>query len=101
MISRVTPALQEGPAFRPADRLENCLSSVAFPAVQAALSTILCVCSLLFVNLYMTQRNHRCHQLTWQGTTPLMQKEQRKRKVPTLKLQLDYALCHISEDTRY
>ncbi|ETN73044.1 hypothetical protein NECAME_04352 [Necator americanus] len=55
MISRVTPALQEGPAFRPADRLENCLSSVAFPAVQAALSTILCVCSLLFVNLYMTQ----------------------------------------------
>ncbi|KJH42737.1 patched family protein [Dictyocaulus viviparus] len=46
-------SLQEGPTSRPADRLANCLSSVAFPAVQAALSTILCVCSLLFVNLYM------------------------------------------------
>ncbi|KHJ83314.1 hypothetical protein OESDEN_16989 [Oesophagostomum dentatum] len=48
-------SLQEGPASRPADRLANCLSSVAFPALQAALSTILCVCSLLFVNLYMAQ----------------------------------------------
>ncbi|KAL6731989.1 hypothetical protein Aduo_002801 [Ancylostoma duodenale] len=48
-------SLQEGPTSRPADRLANCLSSVAFPAVQAALSTILCVCSLLFVNLYMAQ----------------------------------------------
>ncbi|VDL74669.1 unnamed protein product [Nippostrongylus brasiliensis] len=46
-------SIQEGPTSRPADRLANCLSSVAFPAVQAALSTILCVCSLLFVNLYM------------------------------------------------
>uniref|UniRef100_A0A7I4XV90 SSD domain-containing protein n=1 Tax=Haemonchus contortus TaxID=6289 RepID=A0A7I4XV90_HAECO len=46
-------SLQEGPTSRPADRLANCLSSVAFPAVQAALSTILCVCSLMFVNLYM------------------------------------------------
>ncbi|KAE9421699.1 hypothetical protein Angca_003119, partial [Angiostrongylus cantonensis] len=46
-------SLQEGPMSRPADRLTNCLSSVAFPALQAALSTILCVCSLLFVNLYM------------------------------------------------
>lgn len=40
---------------RPADRLANCLSSVAFPALQAAVSTILCVCSLLFVNLYMAE----------------------------------------------
>ncbi|KAK6047459.1 patched family protein, partial [Cooperia oncophora] len=46
-------SFQEGPTSRPADRLANCLSSVAFPAVQAALSTILCVCSLMFVNLYM------------------------------------------------
>ncbi|KAH7689537.1 Protein PTR-23 [Aphelenchoides avenae] len=36
------------------DKLANCLSSVAFPALQAALSTILCVCSLLFVKLYMS-----------------------------------------------
>ncbi|PIO70614.1 patched family protein [Teladorsagia circumcincta] len=49
----ISIAFQEGPTSRPADRLANCLSSVAFPAVQAALSTILCVCSLMFVNLYM------------------------------------------------
>uniref|UniRef100_A0A1I7XPR2 SSD domain-containing protein n=1 Tax=Heterorhabditis bacteriophora TaxID=37862 RepID=A0A1I7XPR2_HETBA len=48
-------SIQEGPTSRPADRLANCLSSVAFPAVQAALSTILCVSSLLFVNLYMAE----------------------------------------------
>ncbi|KAK6764395.1 hypothetical protein RB195_024644 [Necator americanus] len=32
------------------------------------------------------KRNHRRHQLTWRGTTPLTPKEQRKRKMPTLKL---------------
>ncbi|CAD6196313.1 unnamed protein product [Caenorhabditis auriculariae] len=48
-------SIQEGPLSRPSSRLANCLSSVAFPALQAALSTILCVCSLLFVNLYMAE----------------------------------------------
>lgn len=38
----------------PEAKLVNCLSSVAFPAVQAGVSTILCVCSLLFVKLYMS-----------------------------------------------
>ncbi|CAJ0570413.1 unnamed protein product, partial [Mesorhabditis spiculigera] len=47
--------VQHGPTATPADRLSNCLSSVAFPALQAALSTILCVCSLLFVNIYMAE----------------------------------------------
>ncbi|KAK6762429.1 hypothetical protein RB195_023230 [Necator americanus] len=36
------------------------------------------------------KNNHRRHQLTWQGTTPLTPEQQRKRKMPTLKLQLDY-----------
>ncbi len=35
------------------ERLANCLSSVAFPAVQAATSTILCVSSLIFAGIYM------------------------------------------------
>ncbi|PAV69628.1 hypothetical protein WR25_25042 [Diploscapter pachys] len=48
-------SIQEGPLSTPSDRLANCLSSVAFPAVQAALSTMLCVSSLLFVNLYMAE----------------------------------------------
>uniref|UniRef100_A0A914KSB8 SSD domain-containing protein n=1 Tax=Meloidogyne incognita TaxID=6306 RepID=A0A914KSB8_MELIC len=39
----------------PEMKLVNCLSSVAFPALQAALSTIFCVCSLLFVKLYMAE----------------------------------------------
>ncbi|KAK6744135.1 hypothetical protein RB195_011069 [Necator americanus] len=33
------------------------------------------------------------HQLTWQGSTLLTPKEQRKRKMRTLKLQLDYVLA--------
>ncbi|EFO26055.2 hypothetical protein LOAG_02430 [Loa loa] len=36
-------------------RLGNCLTSVGFPAVQAALSTILCVYSLWFAGIYMSQ----------------------------------------------
>ncbi|KAK6763203.1 hypothetical protein RB195_023786 [Necator americanus] len=36
--------------------------------------------------------NHRRHQLTLQETTILTPEEQRKRKMPTLKLQLDYDL---------
>ncbi|CAI5439803.1 unnamed protein product [Caenorhabditis angaria] len=48
-------SIQEGPMSPPSSRLANCLSSVAFPALQAAVSTILCVCSLLFVNLYMAE----------------------------------------------
>lgn len=39
----------------PQMKLVNCLSSVAFPALQAALSTTFCVCSLLFVQLYMAE----------------------------------------------
>ncbi|KAK0423828.1 hypothetical protein QR680_008352 [Steinernema hermaphroditum] len=35
-------------------RLRHCLSSVGFPALQAALSTNLCVLSLLFVPIYMS-----------------------------------------------
>ncbi|KAK6737138.1 hypothetical protein RB195_019684 [Necator americanus] len=38
------------------------------------------------------KRNHRRHQLTWQGSTLLTPEEQRKRKMWTLKLQLDYTL---------
>ncbi|KAK6737831.1 hypothetical protein RB195_020127 [Necator americanus] len=38
------------------------------------------------------KRNHRRHQLTWQGSTLLTPEEQRKRKMRTLKLQLDYVL---------
>ncbi|KAK6727328.1 hypothetical protein RB195_005179 [Necator americanus] len=39
------------------------------------------------------KRNHRRHQLTWQGSTLLTPEEQRKRKMGTLKLQLDYVLA--------
>ncbi|VDM93730.1 unnamed protein product, partial [Onchocerca ochengi] len=39
----------------PQMRLGNCLTSVGFPALQAALSTILCVCSLWFAGIYMSQ----------------------------------------------
>ncbi|VBB34139.1 unnamed protein product, partial [Acanthocheilonema viteae] len=39
----------------PQARLGNCLTSVGFPAVQAALSTILCVYSLWFSEIYMSQ----------------------------------------------
>ncbi|KAK6760610.1 hypothetical protein RB195_021901 [Necator americanus] len=39
------------------------------------------------------KRNHRRHQLTWQGPTLLTPEEQRKRKMRTLKLQLDYVLA--------
>uniref|UniRef100_A0A0R3RZG2 SSD domain-containing protein n=1 Tax=Elaeophora elaphi TaxID=1147741 RepID=A0A0R3RZG2_9BILA len=39
----------------PQARLGNCLTSVGFPAVQAALSTILCVYSLWFAGIYMSQ----------------------------------------------
>ncbi|KAL3096482.1 hypothetical protein niasHT_029841 [Heterodera trifolii] len=38
---------------QPQAKLVNCLSSVAFPALQAALSTSLCVSSLLLVHLHM------------------------------------------------
>ncbi|VDN95337.1 unnamed protein product [Brugia pahangi] len=39
----------------PQAKLGNCLTSVGFPAVQAALSTILCVYSLWFAGIYMSQ----------------------------------------------
>ncbi|KAK6760337.1 hypothetical protein RB195_021710 [Necator americanus] len=39
------------------------------------------------------KRNHRRHQLTWQGSTLLTPEEQRKRKMRTLKLQLHYVLA--------
>ncbi|KAK6750588.1 hypothetical protein RB195_002518 [Necator americanus] len=39
------------------------------------------------------KRNHRRHQLTWQGSTLLTPEEQRKRKMRTLKLQLNYVLA--------
>ncbi|KAK6729565.1 hypothetical protein RB195_006546 [Necator americanus] len=39
------------------------------------------------------KRNHRRHQLTWQESTLLTPEEQRKRKMRTLKLQLDYVLA--------
>ncbi|KAK6744738.1 hypothetical protein RB195_011452 [Necator americanus] len=39
------------------------------------------------------KRNHRRHQLTWQGSTLLTPEEQRKRKMRTLQLQLDYVLA--------
>ncbi|KAK6762684.1 hypothetical protein RB195_023410 [Necator americanus] len=39
------------------------------------------------------KRNRRRHQLTWQGSTLLTPEEQRKRKMKTLKLQLDYVLA--------
>ncbi|KAK6752544.1 hypothetical protein RB195_003768 [Necator americanus] len=49
------------------------------------------------------KRNHRRHQLTWQGSTLLTPEEQRKWKMRTLKLQLDYfwrgtSLSQISEN---
>ncbi|KAK6764050.1 hypothetical protein RB195_024397 [Necator americanus] len=39
------------------------------------------------------KRNHRRHQLTWQESTLLTPEEQRKRKMRTLKIQLDYVLA--------
>ncbi|KAK6756466.1 hypothetical protein RB195_014715 [Necator americanus] len=36
------------------------------------------------------KRNHRRQQLTWQGSTLLTPEDQRRRKMRTLKLQLDY-----------
>ncbi|KAK6757664.1 hypothetical protein RB195_015463 [Necator americanus] len=39
------------------------------------------------------KRNHRRHQLTWQGSTLSTPEEQRKRKMRTYKLQLDYVLA--------
>ncbi|KAK6763781.1 hypothetical protein RB195_024203 [Necator americanus] len=38
------------------------------------------------------KKNHRRHQLTWQGSTFLTPEEQQKRKMRTLKLQLHYVL---------
>ncbi|KAK6750303.1 hypothetical protein RB195_002339 [Necator americanus] len=46
---------------------------------------------LIFASTF--KRNHRRHQLTWQGSTLLMPEEQRKRKMRTAKLQLDYILA--------
>uniref|UniRef100_A0A915Q434 SSD domain-containing protein n=1 Tax=Setaria digitata TaxID=48799 RepID=A0A915Q434_9BILA len=48
-------ACEKGIYSTPQARLGNCLTSVGFPAVQAALSTTLCVCSLLFSRIYMSQ----------------------------------------------
>uniref|UniRef100_A0AC35U2Z8 SSD domain-containing protein n=1 Tax=Rhabditophanes sp. KR3021 TaxID=114890 RepID=A0AC35U2Z8_9BILA len=45
----------EGDGSNPEMRLANTLSSVAFPAIQAAVSTTCCVCSLLFPKLYMAE----------------------------------------------
>ncbi|KAK6741755.1 hypothetical protein RB195_009554 [Necator americanus] len=39
------------------------------------------------------KRNHRRHLLTWQGSTLSMPEEQCKRKMRTLKFQLDYVLA--------
>ncbi|KAK6762635.1 hypothetical protein RB195_023381 [Necator americanus] len=39
------------------------------------------------------KRTHRHHQFTWQGSTLLTPEEQRRRKMRTLKLQLDYVLA--------
>ncbi|KAK6752199.1 hypothetical protein RB195_003552 [Necator americanus] len=39
------------------------------------------------------KRNHRRHQLTWQESTLLTPEEQRKRKMRTFELQLDYVLA--------
>ncbi|KAK6755869.1 hypothetical protein RB195_014327 [Necator americanus] len=39
------------------------------------------------------KRNHQRNQLTWQGLTLLTPEEQRKRKMRTLKLQLDHVLA--------
>ncbi|VDP55771.1 unnamed protein product [Heligmosomoides polygyrus] len=36
-------------------RLHYCLSSVGFPAIQASISTSLCVLALLLVSIYMSQ----------------------------------------------
>ncbi|KAK6764741.1 hypothetical protein RB195_024899 [Necator americanus] len=41
----------------------------------------------------MFKRNHRRHQLTWEVSTLLTPEEQRKRKMRTLKLQLNYLLA--------
>ncbi|CEF65052.1 Sterol-sensing domain and Patched family-containing protein [Strongyloides ratti] len=47
--------LQEGEDSTPEVRLANCLGSVAFPAIQAGVSTSLCVMSLIFPKLYMAE----------------------------------------------
>uniref|UniRef100_A0A0N4Z0C0 SSD domain-containing protein n=1 Tax=Parastrongyloides trichosuri TaxID=131310 RepID=A0A0N4Z0C0_PARTI len=47
--------LQEGEDSTPEARLGNCLGSVAFPAIQAGISTSLCVMSLIFPKLYMAE----------------------------------------------
>ncbi|KAK6761829.1 hypothetical protein RB195_022787 [Necator americanus] len=39
------------------------------------------------------KKNHRRHQLVWHGSTFFTPEEQRKRKMRTLKLQLDYLLA--------
>ncbi|KAK6761013.1 hypothetical protein RB195_022182 [Necator americanus] len=41
---------------------------------------------------FTSKGNYRRHQLTWQRTTTLALEEQRKRKMPTLKHQIDYVL---------
>ncbi|KAK6763542.1 hypothetical protein RB195_024024 [Necator americanus] len=50
---------------------------------------------LTYVNRRISLRQHdrRRQQLTWQGSTLLTPEEQRKRKMRTLKLQLDYVLA--------
>uniref|UniRef100_A0A0K0G3N3 SSD domain-containing protein n=1 Tax=Strongyloides venezuelensis TaxID=75913 RepID=A0A0K0G3N3_STRVS len=47
--------LQEGEDSTPEVRLANCLGSVAFPAIQAGISTSFCVMSLIFPKLYMAE----------------------------------------------
>uniref|UniRef100_A0A914Z6M2 SSD domain-containing protein n=1 Tax=Panagrolaimus superbus TaxID=310955 RepID=A0A914Z6M2_9BILA len=46
--------VREGHRSDPKVKLASCLSTIAFPAIQAAISMILCVCSLLFVHIYMS-----------------------------------------------
>ncbi|KAH7726786.1 CBN-PTR-12 protein [Aphelenchoides avenae] len=45
----------ENPGASVKERLKYTFSSVGFPAIQASLSTNLCVLSMLFVDLYMSQ----------------------------------------------
>ncbi|KAK6761137.1 hypothetical protein RB195_022269 [Necator americanus] len=42
---------------------------------------------------FMFDRNHRRYHIMWQGSINLTPEEQRKRKIKTLKLQLDYVLA--------
>ncbi|KAK6731212.1 hypothetical protein RB195_007586 [Necator americanus] len=78
------------------EQQSDVLRKYFYPMEQASNNGIRLIDLCEQTNLIITstlKRNHLRRQLTWQGATPLTPEEQRKRKMPNLKLQFDYVLA--------